>query len=135
MSSAHNDAFDITEADVDALIADAHAVGKEVQELETARDALFGPGKNRVDTAAARGWKQKLLIAILRHGGEALAKLLKRLSPKAAGYVSRYARKIADFLETLESWAEAPIIVFLTATGVPHPEAVAIAELIVLFIG
>ncbi|MGA6226559.1 hypothetical protein ACPESV_40200 [Streptomyces umbrinus] len=134
MSGAHDDTFGITEQDFDDLVASARAAGEEVQELETAKAALYGPGTN-LRSAQARGWKLKLLIAMLRHGGEALAKWLRRLSPKAADYVRRYAKKLADFLETAENWAQAPIIAFLMAKGVPHAEAAAIAGLIVLFIG
>jgi hypothetical protein len=126
--------FNITEADVDAVIDAARAAGEDVQELEEAKAGLYGPGQGEVGAAQALGWKLRLLIALLRHGGEGLAKLLARLGPKAAGFVRRYAKALADFLETGEKWVKGPIILFLQSKGVPYAEAAAIAELIVLFL-
>lgn len=113
-------AFNITEADVDAVIATARAAGEDVQALEEAKAELYGPGKAEVGAARARGWKLKLLIALLRHGGEDLAKLLARLSPKAAGFVRRYAKALADFLETGEI-SPYLIAVMMSAPCLPPP--------------
>jgi hypothetical protein len=57
------------------------------------------------------GWKQKAFAYALRHGGSLLSKFLKRLSPRAAGWVEKNAGKLADFIDTPENVAEYPIVI------------------------
>jgi len=67
---------------------------------------------------------KKAALVALRYGAE---KLPKAMRP--------YAKKIANFLEDLESWQEGPIITGLMALGVPYDVASATATWVVIFAG
>ncbi len=86
-------------------------------------------------TMTTQGWKQKLVVYALRHGGSLLSAIVRRLSPRAGNFLLKNANRLANFLDALENWAEYPIITFLMHNGVPYPEATACAEAVLFFIG
>ncbi|WP_010503897.1 hypothetical protein [Paenibacillus elgii] len=78
---------------------------------------------------------RKAIIASLRYGGPYLGKMLQRLSPKAAEWVTKNTGRIADFLEAISDWQEATIASGLVAIGCPPDIAIHIAYVIVLIAG
>lgn len=108
---------------------------RELQQIRTNLDRLRAQQDRPTAGSTVLGWKSKILIAALRHGGWALSRVLGRLSPRAGDYLRRNAGKLADFLERAENLAELPIIYFLMRNGVPADVARDIARAILWFIG
>ncbi|WP_339292747.1 hypothetical protein MKY48_08770 [Paenibacillus sp. FSL W8-0187] len=77
-----------------------------------------------------QGLKKTALVYALRHGGKALDDLLDWLgvASKEAGYVTKNANKIADFLDSVTDEVEKRLIDFLIfECGIPQGAARVIA--------
>ncbi|MET7935707.1 hypothetical protein [Streptomyces sp. NPDC005322] len=122
----------ITRADIDDLVIRVRLSAGDTGELEAAKAALFAA--EGLDPAAAQLIRQRLLVTALHHGGSLLAKLLSRLSPRETAMVRRYAHRLANFLETLETWAAQPIMLALMRFGLPYAEAETIAVAVLLVV-
>ncbi|MCX5328524.1 hypothetical protein [Streptomyces sp. NBC_00140] len=124
--------WDITEADLDDLVAQVREAGQDTQEAEEIKAALSG---GEATPAEAAGVKRRLIVLALRYGGKALAWLLKHFSQEAAQYVIRHSQRLADFLDRAENWAVDKITRFLEGCGVPVQQAQAIARTIMAIVG
>jgi len=109
--------------------------GNTAKLASDARKLAAGEAIVPPSTETALGWKQKLFVYALRHGGDLLGKFLGRLSTRAGTWVRANSGKLANFIDDLEDIAKSPIVVFLTHNGVPIDVADDIAEAILFFIG
>lgn len=64
---------------------------------------------------------KKGLIWGLRHHTDTI---VKKLPAKWQGPVGKNAKKIADFVETLEEWKEGACVIGLTSMGIPPPDSI-----------
>lgn len=78
---------------------------------------------------------KKALILALRHGGPPLAKLVRKLSPKAGKVVESRASEIANVLEQTTVWEEAVLSSGLIHIGIDPVTAREIARWVVMFLG
>ncbi|MEW2248502.1 hypothetical protein ACFW6K_02350 [Streptomyces sp. NPDC058733] len=133
--SADEPAF--TAAEVRDLVqrmkADKGSDTAEIAQFEAYADRLEGKGPTK--PMPGFGWStivRKLVVAGFRHGGVWLGKVLKRVSPKAAKYVSKHGNTIADAIDSVESWGEHALTLALMKSGVPHDIAGDLAKAIIL---
>lgn len=122
-----------------AELSEAAALARSEGQTELANDldalvAAKGNGQSRVWGIALKLAKKALILA-LRHGGPSLAKLVGKLSPKAAKVVQSRSKQIADVLEETTVWEELVITNSLVAIHIEPSTAAAIAKWIVIFVG
>jgi hypothetical protein len=91
-------------------------------------------GVSADELATTRGLKAQLLIWALRNGGKLLEAMLRLVNATAAGFIRRYAHRIADYLEGLTGWGEATIADGLRRMGIPDPHASRIAWVIMTLV-
>ncbi|WP_055557926.1 hypothetical protein [Streptomyces sp. NBRC 110028] len=114
----------ITTSDIDDLAGRVRLGAGDTRELEAAKDTLFAGG---LTPAEAQRIRQRLMVTALRHGGDLLAKVLGRLTPRETAMVRRYAHRLANYLDTLDLWAAQPVMLALMRFGIPYDEAESIA--------
>ncbi|MCY9572720.1 hypothetical protein [Paenibacillus larvae] len=76
----------------------------------------------------------KFIGSICRVGGKSLQWILKPLSPEKAKVISKYADKIADATERLNTASKGALVSALIAVGVPEKTAEALADIILWLI-
>ena len=79
------------------------------------------------------GIKPKLVKILLRYGGDALAKALKKASPRASKSIGNNANRLANWLDSFGGASELAISTFLVSQGLEPILARDIARWIVLF--
>ncbi|MEV2911050.1 hypothetical protein ABNF65_21175 [Paenibacillus larvae] len=76
----------------------------------------------------------KFIGSICRVGGKTLQWILKPLSPEKAKVISKYADKIADATDRLNTASKGALVAALKAVGVPEKTAESIADIIMWLI-
>ncbi len=115
--------------------AAAETVARHLQSRAAGTSVTSTSPAARGGSVQPYGIKTKLVKIVLRHGGEALSKALKNVSPRAANWIGNNANKLANWLDHLEGSSQLAISTFLVSQGLEPILARDIAQWIVFFAG
>lgn len=85
-------------------------------------------------TQGVVSWSYKAFRAACRSGGWLLSKALKPFSPKAAAWIRKNSKKVADIMDKGENWGVKQFTKAFKAIGAPTDVATTLAKFIVALI-
>lgn len=92
------------------------------------------PLNGEYQTQGAVSWSYKAFRAACRTGGWVLSKALKPFSPKAAAWIRKNSKKVADIMDKGENWTVDKFTKAFKAIGAPADVAKTLAKFIVALI-
>lgn len=113
--------------------AAAQAISRHLQTRSVGSGVTSTSPAVRGGAIQPAGIKTKLVKVLLRYGGPALAKALKKASPRASKWIGKNANRLANWLDSFEGASELAISTFLVSQGLEPILARDVARWIVFF--